>query len=116
MKTPDDSCKSLFQNELEIKVMVNRVDAKPVGNNCEGDVLISNLLERYTAWYKLKRKRGIAWICKIHRELLRNGRYKSGEIDNNLKSDNTHKIIVHDMLDTESVTVLKFVQRQVYTE
>ena len=33
IKTPDDSCKSLFQNELEIKVMVNRVDAKPVGNN-----------------------------------------------------------------------------------
>ena len=35
MKTPDDSCKSLFENEPEIKKgMVNRVDAKPVGNNC----------------------------------------------------------------------------------
>ena len=45
MKTPDDSCKSLFENEPEIKKgMVNRVDAKPVGNNCEGDVLINNLL------------------------------------------------------------------------
>ena len=42
IKTPDDSCKSLFQNELEIKVMVNRVDAKPVGNNCERNVLINN--------------------------------------------------------------------------
>ena len=42
MKTPDDSCKSLFQNELEIKVMVNRVYAKPVGNNCERNVLINN--------------------------------------------------------------------------
>ena len=77
--------------------------------------MINFLLERYTSWYKLKRKRGIAWICKIRRKLLRNGRYESGEIDNNLKSDNTHKIIVHDMLDAESV-VLKFVQTQVYTE
>ena len=32
-----------------------------------------------------------------------------------MKSDKTHKITVYDMLDTERV-VLKFVQRQVYTE
>ena len=58
MKTPDNSCKSLFENDPEIKkVKVNRVDAKPVGNNCEGDVLIHNLLERYLSYNK-----GIAWI------------------------------------------------------
>ena len=56
MKTPDDSCKSLFENDPEIKkVKVNRVDAKPVGNNYEGDVLIHNLLERYSSCNKLKR-------------------------------------------------------------
>jgi len=44
MKTPDDSCKSLFENDPEIKkVKVNRVDAKPVGNNYEGVVLVNNL-------------------------------------------------------------------------
>ena len=44
MKTLDDSCKSPFENEQEIKKgMVNTVDAKPVGNNCEDD-LINNLL------------------------------------------------------------------------
>jgi len=52
---------------------------------------------------------------KIRRELYRSVRYKSGEVDNNFKSDNTHQITVHNMLDDESV-VLKFVQRQVYTE
>ena len=42
MKTPDDSCKSLFENDPEIKkVKVNRVDAKPVGNNCEGNVNVN---------------------------------------------------------------------------
>ena len=42
MKTPDDSCKSLFENDPEIKkVTVNRVDAKPVGNNCEGNVNVN---------------------------------------------------------------------------
>ena len=55
MKTPDDSCKSLFENDPEIKkVTVNRVDAKPVSNNYE-DVLIHNLLERYSSCNKLKR-------------------------------------------------------------
>ena len=77
--------------------------------------MINYLLERYTSWYKLKRKRGIAWICKIRRELLINGRYKSGGVDNTFKSDDTHKITVHDMLDAESV-MLKFVQKQIYTE
>ena len=44
INTPDDSCKSLFENDPEIKKgMVNTVDAKPVGNNCEDD-LINNLL------------------------------------------------------------------------
>ena len=58
MKTPDDSCKSLFENDPEIKkVKVSRVDAKPVGNNYEGDVLVNNLLERYSSCNK-----GIAWI------------------------------------------------------
>ena len=33
---------------------MNGVDAKPVGNNCE-DVLINNLLERYSSCNKLKR-------------------------------------------------------------
>mgnify|MGYP000270050659 FL=1 len=85
---------------------MNRVDAKPVSNNCEGNVLINNLFERYLSCNKLKRKQGITWICKVHRELhvLRNGRYKV-----------VNKITVHDMLDTERV-VLTFVQRQVYTE
>ena len=46
MKTPDDSFKSLFKNEPEIKkVIVNRVDTKHVGNNCARNVLINNLLE-----------------------------------------------------------------------
>ena len=45
MKTPDDSFKSLFKNEPEIKkVIVNRVDTKHVGNNCARNVLINNLL------------------------------------------------------------------------
>ena len=40
-------CKSLFENDPEIKkVMVNRVNAKPLSNNYEGDVLVNNLLER----------------------------------------------------------------------
>ena len=56
MKTPDDSCKSLFENDPEIKkVKVNRVDAKPVGNNCEENVLINNLLERYLSCNKPKK-------------------------------------------------------------
>ena len=39
-------CKSLFENEPEIKkVKVNRVDAKPVSTNYEGDVLVNNLLK-----------------------------------------------------------------------
>jgi len=38
-------CKSLFENEPEIKkVKVNRVDAKPLSNYYEGDVLVNNLL------------------------------------------------------------------------
>ena len=38
-------CKSLFENEPEIKkVKVNRVYAKPVSNYYEGDVLVNNLL------------------------------------------------------------------------
>ena len=46
MKTTDDSCKSLFENDPDIKkVKVNRVDAKPLSNNYEGDVLVNNLLK-----------------------------------------------------------------------
>jgi len=37
------------------KVKVNRVDAKPISNNYEGDVLVNNLLERYSSCKKLKR-------------------------------------------------------------
>jgi len=37
------------------KVKVNRVDAKPISNKYEGDVLVNNLLERYSSCKKLKR-------------------------------------------------------------
>ena len=38
-------CKSLFENEPEIKkVKVKRVDAKPLSNNYERGVLVNNLL------------------------------------------------------------------------
>ena len=33
---------------------MNRVNAKPLSNNYEGDVLVNNLLERYLSRKKLK--------------------------------------------------------------
>ena len=39
--------------------------------------------------HHVRNSRGIALILKIRRELLGNVRYKSGEVDNNIRSDKT---------------------------
>jgi len=54
---PDGTTNITSQHRMlkKKKVMVNRVDAKPVGNNCEGNVLINNLLERYLSCNKPKK-------------------------------------------------------------
>ena len=52
---------------------MNIVDAKPLSNNCEGVVLVNNLLERYSSCKKLQ---DLAWILKIRRELLGSVHYK----------------------------------------
>ena len=64
--------------------MVNRVNAKPLSNNYEGDVLVNNLLERYSSCKKLKR------YCMDYSErAIRKCTLQSSEVDNNVKSDKT---------------------------